>query len=77
MNIQWTEPFHGVTHAPANNPYSLKTHWVTVEEFDTFSRLSMHYPGCGFSPHQQHFNSAEEAKLAGERYLKLNATEGS
>jgi hypothetical protein len=64
---EWTTPFHGVTHL---GEYGTKTHWVTVCEYESFAELARWFPGCGFSPIKSDHDNAEQAKRAGERWLK-------
>lgn len=59
----WTVPFHGVTHLE-QKPYR-----VTVCAYEGFAVASFWTPGCGFSPRQKDYHTAEEAKEEGEEWL--------
>lgn len=60
----WSRPYYGLTHL---GDYSTTKYWVTV---DQNSILKKWFPGCGFNPEKVQYSSIEEAKVAGEKYMK-------
>lgn len=68
----WTKPYYGVQHL---GEFSLQKPWVTVCDYSTFALLHCHFPGCGFSPVEKRFKSAQDARIAGERYLRTGVLE--
>jgi len=69
MTESWTKPYHGVQHFPAGQPFSLRSHWLTVEDHGTFANLFMWYPGCSCNPKRSSYSTVEGARSAGERWL--------
>lgn len=65
--MNWTNPFYGVTHC---GQFGLKNKWATVEDYDSFAKLSKWFPGCGFSPIQSEHETAFLAKQEAELWLK-------
>lgn len=65
--MHWTKPHYGVQHG---GTYSPARHWVTVEDYGTFARLARWFPGCGFSPMESTHDNAEDARQAGECWLR-------
>ena len=66
IQITWTPPYLGVTHAN----YSPNGFWATIEEHaPDFFTCTMWFPGCRFSPKSRQFDTFEEARKAAEEYL--------
>lgn len=66
----WTRPYCGVTHLGEKAGPS--SWWVTVTDRGSFAELSCWFPGCGFSPLKSTHDTVEQAKTAGEKWLKKN-----
>lgn len=65
-DMNWTKPFYGVTHCgQLCDRYSL-----TVAAQGDRAELSMWTRGDGFSPLHMCFDSVDEAKRAGEAWLR-------
>jgi hypothetical protein len=62
--MNWTSPCYGVTYFGSITDYR----WVTVVETKSFARLSK-WSG-GFSHKQEDYDSVEEAKAAGEKWVR-------
>jgi hypothetical protein len=67
MKANWSKPYYGITHL---GKYSTTKHWVTVTFGDNWATLDKWFPGCGFNSDTEEFSSLEEAKKAGENYMK-------
>lgn len=64
----WTKPHHGVTHY--GEP--IDGYWATVIDWEKFAELSKWFPGCGFSPIHETYDTVSEAKAAGELWANQN-----
>ena len=63
-NEGWTTPNHGVTHYGELGGY-----WATINGCDdALVELCKWFPGCGFSPIKEIFESLADAKSAGEAW---------
>lgn len=61
---KWTRQYYGVQHL-----HGLRGCWCSVTDFETFALLDMWHPGCGCNPLEKQFDTAEEARAAGEKWL--------
>jgi hypothetical protein len=59
----WTTPYYGVQH------FGTGEYRVSVCDYENFAYLKMWYPGCQFSPLQKRFDTAADARRAGESWL--------
>lgn len=64
---QWSKTYCGITHL---GDFSTTQPWVTVEDHAKFALLYQWFPGCGFYPTETQHTTAQEAKIAGEIWLK-------
>lgn len=64
----WTPPYFGVQHFPDGPTESDSSHWVTVEDFGAFAKLLCWSPGCAYRPLVYMFETAGEARWAGEAF---------
>lgn len=64
----WTAPFHGVQHHGYESRETTYGRWATVTDRGSFAELDGWYQGCAFSPYTANFDTAEEARKAGERW---------
>ncbi len=63
----WTTPYLGYQHLleqPTSNG-----RWATVDDRGSYVELSGWYKGCGFSPYDATFDTIEEARAAGEKWV--------
>lgn len=44
---EWSKPYYGVSHYGI---FSTTRRWATVVIWDTFTEISLWFPGCGFNP---------------------------
>lgn len=63
----WTTPFYGVSHL---GTFGNGSYWATIEDHETFVSLRRWFPGCGFEPHRSDYDTIQEAKRIGERWVK-------
>lgn len=64
--LSWSKPFYGVQHlGNLGDAYR-----VSVEDWGTFAVLTMWTRGDGFRAPQRQFDTAEEARQSGERWLR-------
>jgi len=64
-NETWSDPNHGVSHYGDHKKY-----WSTVCDYGSFVELRKWFPGCGFSPIEETFDTLESAKKAGELWAR-------
>jgi len=64
--FDWTKPYFGVSHYGVSGP---EKHWLTVIERESSCDLIKWFPGCAFSPIQEIFKNASDAKKAGVDWL--------
>ena len=64
--MKWSDQYLGVTHCGDISDFRR----ATVVDWGTFAILEMWWKGCGFSPREQTFSTAEEAMAAGEKWIK-------
>ena len=62
---QWTKPYFGVSHLGE----LCDRFRLTVCDYGTFCLLHKWYPGCGFSPIEEEFDTVAQAKGAGMWWL--------
>ena len=63
----WTEPYFGIQHL---RPFSTRSTWFTVKDSGNSAELLTWFPGCGFSPASETFDSAEDARAHAENSLQ-------
>lgn len=63
----WTKSYHGITHY---GKFGSKQYSATVEVNGDFIILRKRYPGCGFNPIEESFDSVDEAKEVGEAWVQ-------
>ena len=64
--MNWTTPYCGITHLG-----ELKARRrASVADLGTCAELTYWFQGCGFSPAQSVFADVEDAKRAGERWIR-------
>ncbi len=69
MKFIWSKPHHGIQHCTPFKERLNQTWWCTVVERGSFAELTKWTPGCKFNPREETFRNAEEARLAGEKWL--------
>jgi hypothetical protein len=69
---KWTSSAGGQYHY-LGDWESVKTFRVSIQSFASGPAiLKMWFPGCGFSPHEKHCASLDEAKQQGEKWIADN-----
>lgn len=63
----WTKPYYGVQHL---GEFGAQKNWATVTDRGEFAELTMWIAGCGFRPKHAMFDTAEQARAAGEEWLR-------
>lgn len=63
---EWSTPFYGVSHL--GKPGDKR--WATVSDRGSFTETQLWFAGCGFYPHEETFESMEEARSAGEAWVE-------
>lgn len=62
----WSEPNCGVTHL--GQVGDLRR--ASIQEYGSFATLLKWFKGCGFNPLTQDFDTVDEAKRAGDAWIK-------
>lgn len=65
-NMEWTKPFYGLTHCGKLEDYRR----ASVDDNGDSATLTKWYKGCGFSPYTEEFSTVEDAKKAGEAWIR-------
>lgn len=66
---EWSKGFYGVSHY---GKASVKNYWSTINVYDDFVILLKWFPGCGFSPIEEMYQTIEDAKCFGEKWVNDN-----
>lgn len=66
VNSNWSAPFHGVQHLDGPRTDT----WATVQDHGSFARLACNFPGSGMNPIKSFHDTAEQARAAGEAWIK-------
>lgn len=66
---EWSKPYCNTTHlGRISDP-----RWSTVTDFGSFAELTKWSRGCGFSPAHATYDTAEQARAAGELWVETGA----
>lgn len=66
----WTKPFHSVQHFGHEDRAANHGRWATVTNWGEWAELDGWYQGCAFSPYTARLDTIEEARAAGERWVR-------
>ena len=65
----WTAPYFGVQHTQKDK----HGRRCSVQDNKQWAELHMWFEGCGFNPRTSHYDTVEEAREAGEKWLRDSA----
>lgn len=68
-NLTWTKPYCDTTHLGTLGA----VRWATVTDYGSLAELTKWFQGCGLSPNGATYDTVEQAKAAGEAWVKNGA----
>lgn len=66
QGVTWTAPYFGLQHTQKDK-YGRR---CSVQDYKQWAELHMWFEGCGLSPRTSHHDTVEEARAAGEKWLR-------
>ena len=61
----WSKPYYGVSHLGQ----LADDRWATITDYSSFVELTGWFRSCGTRPNEATFDTVEQAKAAGERWV--------